>query len=71
LPQREEALYHIVSERELKEQVKAGRFDTVQTCNDDLIDEMNLPSLFPHRADVRDCSIFWGKVKTSSAEVHK
>jgi hypothetical protein len=72
LPPPQQALYHVISQRELNEQVKAGKFDTVQTCNDDLIDELNLGNLFPHRADVRDCSIFWGKVKApSSANVRK
>jgi 4-amino-4-deoxy-L-arabinose transferase-like glycosyltransferase len=61
LPPAQAALFHTVSESELNAQVKAGRFDTVQSCNDDRIDEMNLPSLFTHKADVGDCSIFWGK----------
>ena len=63
LPAAEEKLYHIISKRELTEQVKAGKFDTVQSCNDDMIDKMGLTNLFPHEADIGDCSIFWGKVK--------
>jgi hypothetical protein len=64
LPPRQEALFHIVSERELNEQVKAGKFATVESCKDDRIDEMQLPQLFPNQADIGDCSIFWGKIKT-------
>ncbi len=64
----QEKLYHIVSESELTKQVKAGQFDTVQSCNDDRIDDMNLPNLFPHKTDVGDCSIFWGKVKSGPAK---
>ncbi len=67
----QEALYHIVSERELNQQVKAGKFDTVQTCNDDRMDQMDLVNVFPHKADVGDCSIFWGKVKTAPATASK
>ncbi len=63
----QEALYHIVSERELNDQVKAGKFDTVQTCNDDRMDQMDLADLFPHKVDIGDCSIFWGKVKPAPA----
>jgi hypothetical protein len=63
LPPQQEALFHIVSERELNEQVKAGKFATVESCKDERIDEMHLTELFPNQADVRDCSIFWGKVK--------
>jgi len=64
LPPAQEALYHIVSESELNAQVKAGKYDTVQTCKDDRIDEMNLVNLYPNRVDIKDCSIFWGKLKT-------
>ncbi len=67
LPPAEEARYHIVSDHELTKQVKAGQFDTVQSCNDDKIDAMNLPNLFPHKADIGDCSVFWGKVKSNVA----
>ena len=63
LPPKQEALFHIVSERELNEQVKASKFATVESCKDERIDEMHLTELFPHQVDVRDCSIFWGKVK--------
>jgi hypothetical protein len=63
-PEREKLL-HVVSQAEFKKQIKAGRFATVQSCKDDLIDYYELPSVFPHQTDVDDCSIFWGKVKTS------
>ena len=61
LSQAEEKLYHIISQKELDAEVQAGRFDTVQTCKDDLIDEMHLDDVFAHKADVKDCSIYWGK----------
>jgi hypothetical protein len=60
-----EKLLHIVSQAEFKEQIKSGRFATVQSCKDDLIDYYKLASVFPHQADVEDCSVFWGKVKTA------
>ncbi len=63
LPPKQEALYHIVSESELNEQVRQGRFATVESCKDERIEEMKLAELFPHQQDIRDCSIFWGKVK--------
>ncbi|MGH9697022.1 MAG: hypothetical protein ACRD5Z_22950, partial [Bryobacteraceae bacterium] len=59
-----EKLLHVVSQAEFKKQIKAGRFATVQSCKDDLIDYYELSSVFPHQADVEDCSVFWGKVKT-------
>ncbi len=68
LPPAQEALYHIISEGELNKQVKDGKYDTVQSCNDDRMDEMNLPNLFPHKVDIGDCSVFWGKVKTAAAK---
>jgi hypothetical protein len=55
----------VVSESELNAQVKAGKYATVQSCNDDRIDEMKLADIFPNKIDIRDCSIFWGKVKSA------
>ena len=63
LSRQDEALFHIVSERELNEQVKAGKFATVESCKDERIDAMHLPQLFPNQVDIEDCSIFWGSVK--------
>ena len=65
LPAEREKLLHVVSQGEFKKQIEAGRFHTVQSCKDDLIDYYGLSTLFPHQADVDDCSIFWGKVKTA------
>ena len=64
LPAAREKLLHVVSQAEFKKQIRAGRFATVQSCKDDLIDYYELSSVFPHQMDVEDCSIFWGKVKT-------
>jgi hypothetical protein len=55
----DERLYHVVSERELKSQLKAGVFHTAQSCNDDEIDKLGLTADFQHEADLQDCSIFW------------
>jgi hypothetical protein len=65
LSAQQEALLHVVSTAELKQQIKAGQFSTVENCKDDVIENYQLPALFPHREDVEDCSIFWGKVKAS------
>lgn len=63
LPANQEALYHVISQAKLDAQVKAGKFATVQSCNDDIMDEMKAADLFPNKVDVEDCSVFWGKVK--------
>jgi hypothetical protein len=63
LPPAKEKLYHIVSNKELDAQVKAGRFATVESCKDDRIDEMGLEKLFPQQVDIEDCTIFWGPIK--------
>jgi hypothetical protein len=62
LPAAQEKLYHLISERELAEQVKAGQFATVQSCNDDTMEKLGLDQLFPHKADISDCTVYWGKV---------
>ena len=59
LPQPEEAALHIISDKELEQQVKTGVFPTVETCNDDRIDDWGLVKLYKQRADIADCSVFW------------
>lgn len=63
LPRAQEQELHIVSWSELKQQIKAGKFDTVQTCNDDKIDELGLPQLFRNKTEIIDCTIFWNKLR--------
>ena len=70
LPVAEEKLFHIVSDKELAAEVKAGVFDTVQSCNDDTIDKLGLDQLFAHKADVIDCSVYWGKKPSPAAKQH-
>jgi hypothetical protein len=67
LPAAQERLYHIVSERELAEQVKSGQFATVQSCNDDTIEKLGLDQIFPRKADIGDCTVYWGQVKPQAA----
>ena len=66
LPPAQEQDYHIVSEKELNAQVRAGRFATVETCRDERIDDMHLQELFTDQDDVGDCSIFSGKIRLPS-----
>jgi hypothetical protein len=68
LPPPQARLYHILSEHELQEQVKAGRFATVENCNDDTIDKLGLDRLFPHKSDIGDCSVYWGPVTPSATQ---
>ena len=68
LPLDEQRLFHIISDSRLAEEVKAGRFDTVQSCNEDRMEELNLVNLYRHKADIGDCSIFWGKVVPQHAQ---
>ena len=62
LPADQERLYHIISEAEVKKEVQAGRFYTVETCKDDIIDSFNLDSLFPNSVDIAECTVYWGRV---------
>ncbi len=61
----EEKLYHIISEKEVNAQVKAGKFATVESCKEDRIDDMDLVKIFPKQEDIGDCTIFWGPTKSA------
>jgi hypothetical protein len=70
LPPEQERLYHIISEDELKRAVQAGRFYTVETCKDDVIETFDLDNLFPNSKDVGDCTVYWGMGKPVSRAEH-
>ncbi len=63
LPQREEDLYHMISFKELGKQIAKGRFATVESCKDEVIDDFKLNDIFPNKQDFDDCSVFWRKGK--------
>jgi hypothetical protein len=56
----DEKLYHILSDKDVDKLVADGYFATVETCNDDRMDQMHLDQTFAHKKDIEDCSIFWG-----------
>ncbi len=60
LPPAKMALLHIVSEEEVNRRVKSRAFSTVFTCDDDDINDLGLNSLYSHKVEMNDCTIFWG-----------
>jgi hypothetical protein len=65
LPRKEEALYHVISKKELQEQVAKGRFQTFETCKDEIVDDFKLNDYFPHQQEFDDCTVFWRKEPSS------
>jgi len=57
----EEKLEHIVSINELKDQFAKHEFATVQSCSDAEMDRYGLPSSYRYKADMDDCTVFWGE----------
>lgn len=54
------ALLHIIPAKQLEQQMKAGVYATVESCDDDKIDDWQLASHYKNRKDIEDCSVFWG-----------
>ncbi len=63
LPPAREKLLHIVSQRELKEQITKGMFAAFQTCSDDEAAQYGMPGPFRQHANAGDCQLFWGPSK--------
>ncbi len=59
LPAKEAAFLHIIPAKELEKQVESGYYATVETCDDDKIDDWNLVDKFKQRKEISDCSVFW------------
>jgi 4-amino-4-deoxy-L-arabinose transferase-like glycosyltransferase len=51
---------HLIPASELERQVKSGRFDTLETCDDDdYIAEHGFAAVYANRAEVEFCNVFW------------
>ena len=63
-PQRSAQL-HILSEAEVKRQVEAGAYATVETCDldTDFIESLELPKLYRQNAEISQCGVYWDRVK--------
>jgi hypothetical protein len=59
LPPKEANSLHIIPTKELIREVTAGVYATVETCDDDKIDDWHLATLYKQRKDIKDCSVFW------------
>ena len=60
LPAAKLALLHIVPEDEANRRVKSRIFPTAFTCDDDDIQDLGLNNLYSHKAELGDCTVFWG-----------
>ena len=58
-PDAEAKALHVVPRPKLDSMIKAGRFDTVEMCDDDEITRLDLSSLYSKNASVGTCQIFW------------
>jgi hypothetical protein len=62
LPPVQSAQLHIVPERDMDSQVKAGAFATVAVCMDqDTVDRLKLKDLYRKTEEVEYCNIFWDR----------
>ncbi len=60
LPPAQSAQLHIVRQKDMDQQIQAGKFATVAVCMDpDEVDRLKLSSLYRKTQEVEYCNIFW------------
>jgi len=53
---------HILTGTELERQVKAGRFDTIESCGtDDRVKDWDYEKMYHKKDEIEDCTIFWDR----------
>jgi len=61
-PPDRDAFLHVIPQPELDRQVKAGKFDTLETCSgDEFIEEHAYAAEYAKSADAGECKVFWDK----------
>jgi 4-amino-4-deoxy-L-arabinose transferase-like glycosyltransferase len=61
---------HVLPRPKLDLMIRAGRFDTVEMCDDDEIERLDLATLYSKNATIGTCKVFW-KWGTPSAPADK
>lgn len=59
----EAAAVHVVPRPKLDLMIRAGRFDTIEMCDQDEVDRLELSSLYRQNADAGSCHVFWDRGK--------
>jgi hypothetical protein len=54
------AKLHIMPESVMERRVQAREFSTVETCYEDLVDDLKLPSLYSQHYEHATCYVYWG-----------
>jgi len=63
VPPADAALFHILTEDEVKRMVQSGVFATFSSCEDGEIEEFGLKELYAQHVEVDYCSVFWDRRK--------
>jgi hypothetical protein len=74
LSAKDSAALHIFNRKELVRRVKAGVYDTVETCDDDddqELDDLGLPDVYAQKAVIQDCKIYWQRKPPAAAPATK
>jgi hypothetical protein len=74
LSAKDSAALHIFPRPELVRRVKAGVYDTVESCDDDdddELDELGLPDIYAQKAEVHGCKVYWQRKPPVAAAVKK
>lgn len=69
LPSDLAAALHILRRSDLEKQLKLGKFNTVETCDDDdeRVEEFHLTQLYSRWEDVSGCVVYWAKRPPAAA----
>jgi hypothetical protein len=59
LPLAQEKLFHVVSDKEIKQELKAGHFATFETCRSAIMDGIEPAPYFRKHLGTGDCDVFW------------
>jgi hypothetical protein len=60
MPAGQAALFHVLTQTELRRRAKAGAYQTVAACYDtDNTDAVKAEDLYRQKAEIRDCTVYW------------
>jgi hypothetical protein len=74
LSAKDSAALHVFSRPELVRRVKAGTYDTVESCDDDddeELDALGLPDIYAQKAVIQGCKVYWERKPPAAVPAKK
>ena len=63
LPAERARQFHVLPLEEIRRQVEAGVYSTIETCEPEYVHSMELPKRYRRQAEFGNCAVYWDRIQ--------